>query len=44
MSDTRSGVSGRAAPMPPSMNRSQPQLATAYASGAMFTWEGGKGA
>ncbi len=44
MSDTRSGVSGRAAPMPPSMNRSQPQLATAYAPGAMFTWEGGKGA
>lgn len=29
---------------PPRMNRSQPQLATAYAPGAMFTWEGGKGA
>ena len=26
------------------MTRSQPQLATAYAPGAMFTWEGGKGA
>jgi hypothetical protein len=26
------------------MARSQPQLATAYAPGAMFTWEGGKGA
>lgn len=44
MSDNRSAFTGRAAPMPPSMNRSQPQLATAYAPGAMFTWEGGKGA
>ena len=26
------------------MTRSQPQLATAYAPGAIFTWEGGKGA
>jgi hypothetical protein len=26
------------------MTRSQPQLATAYAPGAVFTWEGGKGA
>ncbi|MDY0885393.1 hypothetical protein ACFPL7_24130 [Dongia soli] len=30
--------------LPPTMNRSQPQIATAYAPGAMFTWEGGKGA
>lgn len=30
--------------LPPRMSRSQPQLATAYAPGAMFTWEGGKGA
>lgn len=46
MSDDRSsfGAGGRAAPLPPRMNRSQPQLATAYAPGAMFTWEGGKGA
>ncbi|MEG3088540.1 hypothetical protein [Sphingomonas sp. PB4P5] len=44
MTDARSSFNGRAAPMPPSMNRSQPQLATAYAPGAMFTWEGGKGA
>jgi hypothetical protein len=29
---------------PPRMTRSQPQLATAYAPGAIFTWEGGKGA
>jgi hypothetical protein len=29
---------------PPRMSRSQPQLATAYAPGSMFTWEGGKGA
>ena len=29
---------------PPRMTRSQPQFATAYAPGAMFTWEGGKGA
>lgn len=29
---------------PPRMTRSQPQLATAYAPGAVFTWEGGKGA
>jgi len=29
---------------PPRMSRSQPQLATAYAPGAIFTWEGGKGA
>jgi hypothetical protein len=26
------------------MTRSQPQLATAYAPGAIFTWEGGRGA
>lgn len=44
MTDSRSSFTGRAAPMPPSMNRSQPQLATAYAPGALFTWEGGKGA
>ena len=30
--------------LPPRMTRSQPQLATAYAPGAIFTWEGGKGA
>src|SRR6266481_317462 len=29
---------------PPSMTRSQPQLATAYAPGSIFTWEGGRGA
>ncbi len=29
---------------PPRMSRSQSQLATSYAPGAMFTWEGGKGA
>lgn len=29
---------------PPRMSRSQPQLATSYAPGAVFTWEGGKGA
>ncbi len=29
---------------PPRMSRSQPQLATSYAPGALFTWEGGKGA
>ena len=29
---------------PPRMTRSQPQLASSYAPGAMFTWEGGKGA
>ena len=29
---------------PPRMTRSQPQLATSYAPGSMFTWEGGKGA
>lgn len=29
---------------PPRMSRSQPQLATAYAPGSLFTWEGGKGA
>lgn len=29
---------------PPRMTRSQPQLATAYAPGSVFTWEGGKGA
>ena len=29
---------------PPRMTRSQPQLATAYAPGSIFTWEGGKGA
>ena len=30
--------------LPPRMTRSQPQLATAYAPGAIFTWEGGRGA
>lgn len=29
---------------PPRMTRSQPQLATAYAPGSIFTWEGGRGA
>src|SRR5260370_12048844 len=29
---------------PPRMTRSQPQLATVYAPGSIFTWEGGKGA
>jgi hypothetical protein len=37
------GVQGLRA-FPPRMTRSQPQLATAYAPGAIFTWEGGKGA
>lgn len=42
----RSGASSpvSARQYPPRMSRSQPQLATAYAPGAMFTWEGGKGA
>lgn len=47
MSDSRAEATGGPnvqRPRPPSMNRSQPQLATAYAPGAMFTWEGGKGA
>ena len=46
MSDTRSHEHGslQPPPQPPRMNRSQPQLATVYAPGAMFTWEGGKGA
>lgn len=35
---------GKDRQFPPRMTRSQPQLATAYAPGAMFTWEGGKGA
>src|ERR1700688_297771 len=39
---TTSGQGLRA--LPPRMTRSQPQLATSYAPGAMFTWEGGKGA
>lgn len=44
--DERSGQSAviPARLFPPRMSRSQPQLATAYAPGAMFTWEGGKGA
>lgn len=46
MSDTRAPEHGslQPPPQPPRMNRSQPQLATVYAPGAMFTWEGGKGA
>lgn len=48
MTDQPPGGGGAAgAPIrqyPPRMTRSQPQLATAYAPGAMFTWEGGKGA
>src|SRR3546814_13193918 len=44
MPDHRSGHGATPPPMPPRMSRSQPQLATAYAPGAMFTWEGGKGA
>jgi len=45
MSDTRhEHGSLQPPPQPPRMNRSQPQLATVYAPGAMFTWEGGKGA
>lgn len=48
MSDEGSSRSGSASASirqyPPRMSRSQPQLATAYAPGAMFTWEGGKGA
>jgi hypothetical protein len=39
----RGGPQGLRA-FPPRMTRSQPQLATAYAPGAIFTWEGGKGA
>ncbi len=41
---TASTASASARLYPPRMTRSQPQLATAYAPGAMFTWEGGKGA
>lgn len=48
MSDEGSSRGGSASASirqyPPRMSRSQPQLATAYAPGAMFTWEGGKGA
>jgi hypothetical protein len=45
MTDDRStGSGGAVRTYPPTMNRSQPQLATSYAPGAMFTWEGGKGA
>ena len=44
MTNRRSGRGAPPPPMPPRMSRSQPQLATAYAPGAMFTWEGGKGA
>lgn len=48
MTDERGGGGPSAAAasrqFPPRMTRSQPQLATAYAPGAMFTWEGGKGA
>lgn len=40
----RSQSRGNEGQYPPRMTRSQPQLATAYAPGAMFTWEGGKGA
>ena len=39
---TSDRASGRQ--FPPRMSRSQPQLATVYAPGSMFTWEGGKGA
>src|SRR3954465_14944800 len=45
--NTAPPAAGRSAAVrtyPPTMNRSQPQLATSYAPGAMFTWEGGKGA
>src|SRR5215470_7900067 len=44
--NNRSAAGGRspARLYPPRMTRSQPQLATSYAPGAMFTWEGGKGA
>src|SRR5271169_449978 len=38
------GAGSTARQYPPRMTRSQPQLATAYAPGAIFTWEGGKGA
>ena len=41
---TPASQSGPQRQYPPRMARSQPQLATAYAPGAMFTWEGGKGA
>lgn len=44
MSEARSGSGAPERQYPPRMTRSQPQLATAYAPGAMFTWEGGKGA
>jgi hypothetical protein len=38
------GRNQNARSFPPRMTRSQPQLATAYAPGAIFTWEGGRGA
>jgi hypothetical protein len=42
--DGRAGGAAQATRQyPPRMTRSQPQLATAYAPGAIFTWEGGKG-
>ena len=44
MSDEHSRAAAPARQYPPRMTRSQPQLATAYAPGAIFTWEGGKGA
>lgn len=41
------GMGGRRpkddAPKPPAMARSKTQLATSYAPGVLFTWEGGKG-
>ena len=43
--DSGAAISGQGLrALPPRMTRSQPQLATAYAPGAIFTWEGGKGA
>src|SRR4051812_10081409 len=51
MSDERSatpsgsrGGGGAVRTYPPTMTPSPPELATSYAPGAMFTWEGGKGA
>lgn len=41
---TSSGAASSGRVYPPRMTRSQPQLATSYAPGSMFTWEGGKGA
>jgi hypothetical protein len=32
-----------APPKPPTMSRSRVQLATTYAPGVLFTWEGAKG-